>query len=137
MKYVHLKWEDRYSLEVDAMYKVHQELIVFINKMFDAMETEDYSQMQIAFVNLANFVVKHFKDEEAFMDKHEFTGRETHKLTHKKLLESMGEFESQIKTKKLDKDRLHGFLRVWLSSHIMGIDRKYADEIVPKLKKVA
>ncbi len=49
----------------------------------------------------------------------------------------MGEFETQIKTKKLDKDRLHGFLRVWLSSHIMGIDRKYADEIVPKLKKSA
>ncbi len=40
--------------------------------MFGSMETDDYSKMQVAYINLATLVVIYFKDEEAFIDKHEF-----------------------------------------------------------------
>ncbi len=134
MKFNHFIWEDRYSVGVKTMDDEHKELIVFINKMFESMEGDDYFKMQKAFEALAKYVIKHFSDEEALMDKYGFEGRETHKLTHKKLLVSMGEYEAQIKAGKLDKDRLHGFLKVWLSSHIMGIDQKYGVVIAPKTR---
>lgn len=122
-------WEDRFTVKVAKMDNQHKVLINYINKLAETMDTDDYSQIQPAFTNMANYVVEHFKEEEAFFDSHGFPGAASHKLIHKKLLETVAGYDKQIREHNLSKSEFYDFLKVWLTSHIVGIDQKYGDYV--------
>jgi methyl-accepting chemotaxis protein len=79
-----------------------------------------------AFEDLGAYVVKHFKDEEAFMESIGYAQLEPHKKIHAKLLEEVGAYAAALKSGTLDQRKLVSFLRNWLISHIMGVDMLYA-----------
>lgn len=59
----------------------------------------------------------------------EYSGSGTHKLIHQDLLKRFGEHVLRFRSSpemKVSND-FFMFLKVWLSAHICGIDRKYAD----------
>ena len=126
------KWEDRYSIKIKKMDDQHKVLIDYINKLAESMDTDDYSKITPAFKELAGYVVKHFQEEEAFFDSENFPGATTHKIIHQKLLESVGAYQVQIENKKLEKEKFYEFLKIWLTSHIIGIDTKYGEYILTK-----
>lgn len=126
MKLETFEWSDDLSVGVHEMDDQHKELIIKINKLVVDL-SEDSPKAYQDFKDLAGFVVQHFKDEEEFMAKIEYPGLDTHKVIHTQLLEKVGEFEGDIKTGSVDKFKLITFLKMWLRSHIMGIDMKYGE----------
>ena len=96
-------------------------------RVVDEIEAE--GQVLNKFNDLAEYVVKHFTEEEALMEANNYDRLDSHKLIHKNLLERMGGFKSQIEDGSLVKDDLVAFLRVWLTSHIKGIDARYGKAI--------
>ncbi len=124
------------GLNVTEMDREHQELIARMNTLYKTAQNKaDTVAMGQALADLAAFTVKHFADEEAYMEKIGFPGLPTHKLIHQQLLSQFNGYAEEFKKTNTLSDSFFNFLKVWLTSHIRGIDMKYADH--SRAKKAA
>jgi hemerythrin-like metal-binding protein len=119
-------WQDDLTVGVQEMDNQHKELIGYINELVHELETA--GEILTKFDKMAEFVVKHFREEEALMAANNFEGLGPHRLIHQQLLKRVGEFRQLILDNQLEPDRLVAFLRMWLTSHIKGIDTKYGQD---------
>lgn len=127
-------WNNTLSVGVDEMDKQHQVLIGYINNLVNEIEVK--GDILKSFDILSAYVVKHFQDEEKLMEANNYSGIASHKIIHQRLLSSVGEYRDQISDKTLQSDKLISFLKMWLTSHIKGIDTKYGQEF-GNLKKAS
>lgn len=76
---------------------------------------------------VADFTIRHFREEEAFMQSVGFPGIESHKRIHAKLLAWLNDHVNAFE-KSADglPNQFFDFLKVWLTAHVPGIDTKYA-----------
>lgn len=123
------KWTaEELGLGVAEMDKEHQILIDKMNALYKASEKKASEvDLQKLVDDLAAYTIQHFADEEAYMGKIQFQGLETHKIIHKQLLSQFQEHIEKFKITKEFTPAFFNFLKVWLTSHIRGIDMKYAD----------
>jgi hemerythrin-like metal-binding protein len=126
MKLESFEWSEELSVGITKMDDQHKTLIEKINQLVTDLAQDD-PQAYSDFKDLAGFVVEHFSDEEMYMESISYPGLATHKVIHKQLLEKVGEFEGSIRDGSVDKFKLINFLKMWLRSHIMGIDMKYGE----------
>jgi methyl-accepting chemotaxis protein len=122
------EWNDRFQLDVDSMDKEHMILIEKMNKFLLSLNTNNLSEIKNNFDALASYTVKHFADEEAFMESISFSGIENHKLIHKDLISKVLQYKAGLNEGKLNKQMISNFLKNWLGLHIVGQDKKYAKE---------
>ncbi len=116
------------SLDVAEMDREHQVLIGHMNTLHRLYESKAPAADQgKAFTTLADYTVKHFADEERYMEKVGYPGLRVHQGVHKNLLERVGTFGKDFKAKGKFGDDLFVFLRMWLTAHICGVDMKYSN----------
>jgi len=130
-------WDkSKLSVAVDAMDREHQTLIAIMNKLHERHSAGgDFNEISGLVNELGAYTVKHFTDEERYMESIGFPGLPSHKLIHQDLLKSFTQHVAKFKAgRKLDDDFFR-FLRMWLVAHIQGIDRKYGQH--SKLPKSA
>lgn len=134
-----LKWNDELDVGVDKFNSQHRTLISKMNDLYTVVENEGSKEEVLAALwTLGEYVVKHFKEEEEYFDSVGYVGSESHKIIHKKLLET---YQGHVDTFKNQNTTLgtefFGFLKFWLTSHIKGIDTKYGDKknLDPNLSK--
>jgi hemerythrin len=129
-----LVWNDSLDVNVKNMNDEHIELIRLMNRVHEASEGKrGNATVARELDELVNYTVKHFRDEEAYMDSIAFAGAASHKLIHKNLLERVGQYVAGFKRSgatHLPED-FFKFLRFWLVSHIQGIDTKYSAAAKP------
>lgn len=129
MKTFYTWTQEELGLNVQEMDAEHQELIAKMNTLFDSVEAKKPPATILSHIDaLAAFTVKHFADEEAYMQKIGFEGLATHKIIHQQLLSQFTGFVDEFKAKKVLNPGFFNFLKVWLTSHIRGIDMKYASK---------
>lgn len=131
-KFDKFTWSSELSIGVHEMDAQHKVLIDKINDLVGVLELDDNKLALARFDTLAGFVVKHFTEEEAYMEKIKFPGVEGHKFIHKQLLDQVGKYRVELAANTLEKAKLVGFLKLWLKSHIMGIDTKYGAHALKK-----
>jgi hemerythrin-like metal-binding protein len=121
-------WEEAtLGLDLKAMDDEHKELISRMNKLHAAYSAKgDRTTLEKLLNELAEYTVKHFTDEEAYMAKVNFDGLETHKIIHQRLLNKFTEFATAFKASGQLTDDFFRFLSNWLTTHIRGIDMKYS-----------
>lgn len=123
----YFQWQDDLELDVPNMDQEHQVLIKLMNELYRLHDQKSpREQVNKAIHDLAEFTVKHFSDEEKYMESINYEGIETHKLIHKKLLGRVDEFVTAHDGGEELGDDFFIFLKTWLNSHIRGIDMKYA-----------
>jgi hemerythrin len=114
------------SVHVSEMDSEHQVLIQKMNKVYDLAKSDAAKPtLDAAVEDFAKFTVKHFRDEEAYMERIQYAGTATHKIIHQQLLAEVSKHLESYKTTGKLADAFFNFLGVWLTSHIRGIDRKY------------
>jgi hemerythrin-like metal-binding protein len=125
----YFEWDaSLYSIGVNAMDEEHQVLIGLMNDLQRLHEQgATVADQGKALVKLANYTRKHFTDEEGFMSRVGFPGLRHHQLIHQQLLARLDEFAAEFQRNGKLPDGLFAFLRIWLKSHIRGIDMKYAE----------
>ena len=121
------EWTNELELGVQEMDDQHKVIINKINTLIESMNKDQSFSVKSSFDDLCKYTIHHFEEEEVYMDSISFPGATTHKLIHKNLLEKMGEISKEIDAGNLDKEGLISFLKMWLRSHIMGIDNKYGE----------
>lgn len=125
-----LEWSEKINLGVSEMDHEHKVLIGMMNELYDLNAADKLkTTIENKFKALFDFTIRHFSDEEAYMEKINYPEFKSHKRIHGELLKSLEtHYKSYLSgaNTKLS-DEVFRFLKVWLQAHIMGIDMKYAD----------
>ena len=117
----------KYALSIPKIDDEHRQIVDAMNVLHGLNESKA-SRMRLAdaLSRLKKVTVAHFKDEEAYMEKIRFPGLRTHHLVHNQLISRLEEFEKGFQVTGQFNQDFFMFLRMWLKSHICGIDTKYA-----------
>ncbi|MCB0369683.1 MAG: bacteriohemerythrin, partial [Bdellovibrionales bacterium] len=122
-------WKDEYALNVSQMDAEHKVLIQKINNLAAVIEAnsgKNNSKVLNAFDELATYTVKHFSDEEVFQASINYPHLEAHKEIHRRLLNSVKKYRTDLETGDYNLSELMRFLNDWLVSHILNVDMKYS-----------
>ncbi len=117
------------GLDIPEMDLEHQILIDLMNKLFEKNEAQvQKTEMSQVIKELIDYVIIHFKDEEIFLEKINYSDLDMHKDIHQKLLKQLKMYYEDFLKQNSDKidDRFFEFLSLWLTSHIQHFDMDYS-----------
>ncbi|MCM1083403.1 MAG: response regulator [Clostridium sp.] len=124
-----LVWQDRFNIGVDVIDKEHRKLFKIINKLFAFGEDEEKSQWvcQEGIKYFKDHAVKHFADEEAYMESINYSGLQIHKRIHDDFREkTIPALQEELERSGYSEDAVSHFLGVctgWLLGHTLIEDR--------------
>ena len=123
-----ISWSQYITVHQKELDNEHKLLFEKFNTLYaQFVANASYIILEATFDSLIKTVTIHFTNEEAFMEKISYPEAKEHALIHKKLLERVTSFYQEFKKNKTMPTDLFPFLKFWLNSHTMGIDRKYAE----------
>ncbi len=122
-----ITWHDRYSVGVEIFDAQHKRLFTLINNVHEAMVLGAEKDRVVAILGeLLDYTNKHFGKEEELMQNAGYEGYEDQHEKHIKLVEQLCAFKDECEKGSAVIDmKLMGFLKDWLTKHIMGTDMKY------------
>ena len=121
----YLEWTPELDVGVGAMNTEHQKLIELMNHFADlAKKGVPRPEAAKALEALGQYTVEHFQHEEQVMEAMGFPELAKHQRIHRSLLEQFAEHAARF-NRTGEHEELLMFLKVWLKSHIKGIDTKY------------
>lgn len=111
----------------------HAKLFEIIGRVYEIIEDEymfdKYDPIMHILGELKDYTVKHFSDEEEYMESISYTGLPAQKLAHDAFIEKLGEVDATDES-SIDHNQteyLHDiadFLTEWLINHILKMDTK-------------
>lgn len=130
-KFEAIEWPKSLQTGVSDIDEQHQMLASMIN-MAHTRLTENNSRSETeAFIrDLMSYALYHFDTEEELMLMHDYyqAEREQHCREHRHFSAAIARFQQDIHLGKLvSRDELLGFIREWLTIHIMNTDIKLGE----------
>ncbi len=115
------------SLGVGDMDAEHQTLIGLMNTLYRLNEAgAEAPVVGKGLGEFLNFAVKHFGDEEAYMERIGYPELRIHADVHRTLVGRMTEFAQEFQRSGRLTPQFFMFLKTWLQAHICGVDARYA-----------
>ena len=121
-------WNDKYSVEVNAIDIQHKKLFEIANRLFEAMKGDgSKSVMNGVLIELEDYTKFHFQKEESYMKQFGYEAYPQHKKEHEFFIEKIFQFRTDYyKGKTTISVELMTFLSNWLINHICVIDKSYS-----------
>ncbi|MGA2890243.1 MAG: bacteriohemerythrin [Terracidiphilus sp.] len=123
-----MTWNNSYSVGVQSLDKEHAALFEILNGLYDAMKKGQAQVVTGPLLNkLVDYTRRHFATEEAIMTNTRFPKLAEHRTEHHSLIKQVEQFVSRFERGDvmLSID-LFNFLRDWLSTHILKMDKGYS-----------
>jgi hemerythrin-like metal-binding protein len=123
-----MSWDASLDVGVEPMNHDHKEILAAMNAVYDASAQGQAGEAVNSLVaKLGQVCVRHFTDEERYMGSIGYPGLDRHKQHHAQLLTQFQDHAREIRQAGgRPTDEFFYFLKFWLTSHIRGIDTKYA-----------
>ena len=124
-------WDDSYSLGIPILDEEHKKLLNLLNNFLSSIHTKNEKDViKSTFDSLLEYTHEHFTNEEAFMEEHKYPNLKEHRKEHIKLTKEA----TQLNESKnyVFSDNIADFLIAWLTNHILGTDKKYAEYILAR-----
>lgn len=124
----HLLWKDEYNIGVDIIDKEHQRLFKILNKLFRFGGEKNKSQWacQEGIKFFKDHAMKHFADEEEYMEFINYEDLDTHKRIHQEFREkTLPILEKELEQTDYSENAVEHFLGVcagWLMGHTLTED---------------
>lgn len=124
-----IKWNDSFNLGVEEIDKAHQKLFSIVNKLIAFTENPDKQQhaCREGIKYFKSYAVKHFAEEEAYMQSIAYAGLPMHKSLHDNLREkTLPALEEELEVENYSIESVQHFIGIcigWLTGHIMVEDR--------------
>ena len=124
-------WNDDLSVGNSFIDGDHNKLIKLINDFHNAMEQgRGNDVIGKVLNNLVIYTKEHFKREETEMQRIKYPRYLAHKLEHDKLIKEVAELQASFASgKTMLTLKVSKFLRDWLLTHIMQVDKLLADAL--------
>lgn len=121
-------WTETYSVQIQAIDDQHRRLVAYMNDWYEHANRGEIEHACDALEALARFAAIHFQSEEHLLERHGYDGLEPHREAHGKLLEVFDKLSDRFAANPEPKriERLSKFLKTWLASHILDMDKRYA-----------
>jgi len=130
------EWKAEYNLGIASIDRQHRRLVDMINALDDGLNTQGrYSEpvLKSIFVELGDYTASHFSYEENLFEIHGYADTEAHKQEHLALLDQVVDLQMRVQSGETEiGPELLAFLKRWLTSHILGSDRRYAGFLIDK-----
>lgn len=125
-----VEWDDSYNVGIEAIDEQHVRLIGFINELLVATN-EDLHERDRRFKNVlqktVEYVMTHFRDEEALMLTSSYPQFKDHKIQHEEFMKTvLKAAKVEGENQPADSQKLAQFLRDWLLNHIGIKDKEFA-----------
>mgnify|MGYP001261739323 CR=1 FL=1 len=123
-----MMWKDSYRLGVESIDKQHRELFRMTEELIQAVgENAPAEACRKALGFLKEYVIHHFRDEEAYQASIHYSGMEAHKKEHQQFTQTVLRYEKMLEDNGFDpatmKD-LAGTVTAWLIYHVVDTDQK-------------
>ena len=119
---------DDMLIGISEIDEQHRELVGRVSELLKMPESAGFvTEVEKTLNFLAEYVVKHFKDEEDLQERIGFPGLEEHKLMHKDFLEKFAKFKQEFDEKghsTILALNLNSSLIQWVVNHIKYQDAK-------------
>lgn len=125
-------WREEYNIGVDIIDKEHKRLFKIINKLFGFTDEKNKSQWacQEGIKFFKDHAVKHFAEEEEYMEAVNYERLEVHRHIHQEFRErTLPALEEELEQTDYSADSVDHFLGVcagWLIGHTLMEDRAIA-----------
>jgi hemerythrin-like metal-binding protein len=123
-----MHWDDSLDVGVVAMNREHQQILDVMNRIYDeSAKGVQGDRINALVAELGQVCVSHFADEERYMERTGYPELDRHRQLHARLLAQVQQYADAIKAAHgRPPAEFFNFLKFWLTSHIKGIDVKYA-----------
>lgn len=124
-----IKWNDRFNVGVDSIDSAHKKLFSIVGKLIALNEDEAKQQhaCREGIKYFKNYTMKHFADEEAYMQSIGYPGLAVHKRLHDSLRDkTIPALEAEMEAQDYSTESVGHFLGIcvgWLNGHIIVEDR--------------
>ncbi|MFZ4632297.1 MAG: bacteriohemerythrin [Patescibacteria group bacterium] len=125
----YFKWEDNYTFNIAEIDAQHRHFVSILDSIYGSIiNSAPKKEQGILLDSLVEYAVLHFKTEENYFDKFNYSGSNEHKEEHRKLKEKVLAFQKNFNEGQKDISiELIDFLEDWLIDHLMVMDKKYVD----------
>lgn len=131
-----LVWRPAMSTGLNWQDEQHKEIFRRIDLLLEAMEqNKGSSEVKELLRFLNSYSLKHFSDEEAYMDAHNCRTCERHKECHEVFRTNLSEIMSMYEhhgASTMVVLKLQTWLRDWLITHILDVDKKMVAVLSPE-----
>ena len=129
-----IAWSEALSVGHPLIDEDHKKLVALVNKLNDAMsERRGKEVVGQVLKELADYTVYHFNHEETLQRQGNYPGYTEHKAKHDALIVQVKDLLAKVESGDLSVTvSVMGFLKDWLTNHIMQEDKKVAAYITGK-----
>ena len=122
------QWNERYSVNIQALDRQHQGLFRTLNELSDALSSgQGGTVVEDVLRKLLDYTASHFAAEEKLMDLHRFPGLASHRLKHQELTTRVICLREEYRAGNVGVPvSLMLFLQSWLKEHILVADKQYS-----------
>jgi len=121
-----IEWKDEFSIGIAAVDHEHQQLIVLINELHDAMSGENATITVLDFLGeIHAHIAAHFALEEKIMRALRYDQYEEHKQDHERLLDEISDImEAWEKHDFYNDDEFSQTIGSWFTDHFSSMDAR-------------
>jgi hemerythrin len=127
------EWIERYVLGIPEIDEQHLELVKRINAFVNAFnEGKGDTEIKAIVSFLEEYVVSHFNDEEALMERYRYLDLDEHHSIHDTYMRKVNQLVRGVEengSNLVQAEKVQLLLIDWLSNHIDVEDRKFAEHI--------
>ena len=119
-----------YYIAIDMIDEEHKQLFQYADEAYELLHNDmipdKFDAIHDVLMNLRNYTVKHFSDEEEYMESIHYKKLFTQKIQHQEFINKLDEFmeshnEEVVDPNKQIEDILE-YLTSWLINHILYVD---------------
>lgn len=134
------EWDKRFNIGVESIDKAHRKLFSIVHRLITLSKDASSGQWACAegIKYFKNYAIKHFADEEAYMQSIGYKGYDIHKRLHDDLrFKTLPALERDLTESNYSQEAIQHFIGIcvgWLTAHIIIEDRAIAGMISNKWK---
>ena len=117
-----------YYIGIDMIDQEHKQLFDYANEAYELLQEEftpdKYDKIDAILEKLRDYTVKHFTDEEAYMESIQYKKIFTQKIQHQEFIKKLDEFIDQHE-QIMD---ILNYLTDWLINNILHVDGQIPKE---------
>ena len=128
-------WKEKYKIGVELIDRQHEELFRRVTEFVETLRSPAEWSEKAGKVNetldfMKEYVITHFRDEEAYQKQIGYPGFEAHKKIHSDMVDYVADVAAQYEKAGFDEKLMQQFggkLLAWLINHVTAEDQKIAD----------
>jgi hemerythrin-like metal-binding protein len=125
----YIDWDEKYSVQIQSLDVQHKMLFDMINGFYAALKDKSRDDtLQALLDGLLKYTAVHFTHEEALMKRGNYPGLAVQQAAHAAFVQKVKDVQKKHTEGKLVLSvEITGFLKSWLTEHILSSDSGYAD----------